>query len=169
MIPMQQRYAYNVPGIDERVAAETKVRPAAGGQLSPALVSRCLVAIALLVGLSLGLVARHTAIIERGYELTALKEELAVLQNENKRLQLSIGQLESLERIEAAAIGKLGMAKAKEVRVVALASGAEAAESGTAAQGSAGPKPTAGKLTALFSAWYQRAAIRTTQAQVSDR
>jgi cell division protein FtsL len=66
------------------------------------------------------LICRHNIILQRGYELNRLQSELTAMQTENERLSLSIGQLESLDRIEEIAVSRLGMTRTAQLRLVAF-------------------------------------------------
>ena len=66
------------------------------------------------------LVCRHNVILQRGYELKRLSNEFTAIQTENERLALSIGQLESLDRIEEIAVSRLGMTRTTQLRLVAF-------------------------------------------------
>lgn len=71
----------------------------------------CLMALALLI------CARQAEVAKVGYEIVALRKELAVLQAEYQRLEVQVARLQSFDRIEGAA-AKLGMARPQEVRLV---------------------------------------------------
>jgi hypothetical protein len=66
------------------------------------------------------LVCRHNIVLQRGYELKQLSQELTAIQTENERLAFSIGQLESLDRIEGIALNHLGMVRTSQLRLVAF-------------------------------------------------
>lgn len=57
------------------------------------------------------LTTRYAQITATGYEIVNVKKQLKALEAENQNLEMKIAQLQSLERIEAVAIGKLGMIK----------------------------------------------------------
>jgi|GEM_PF-664975 len=151
MIATEKKYAYYPPEVPVAIADRPKQGRARTGQPSPRFVCRCVAGLVVLVSVALLLLVNYTAVIERGYELERLNQELAELQNENKRLQLSIGQLESLERVEDVAVGKLGMVKAEQVRLLTYNGG----EAQVLAQGQdSGPSVAAaptGRLAAVFA------------------
>jgi cell division protein FtsL len=66
------------------------------------------------------LVTRHNVVLQRGYELKRLSNELTAIHTENERLALTIGQLESLDRIEEIAVSRLGMTRTTQLRLVAF-------------------------------------------------
>ncbi len=82
--------------------------------------SRYVIIILALVVVSVLLVSRHNVILQRGYELKRLNSELTAIETENERLALSIGQQESLDRIEEIAINRLGMTRPNQLRLVAF-------------------------------------------------
>ena len=61
----------------------------------------------------------HSALL--GYEIVALKKEITTLENENNRIEYTIAELSSLERIEMEAQERLGMFKPQPKNMVALA------------------------------------------------
>jgi len=63
-----------------------------------------------------------------GYEIVELKREIARLESENSRLEYTIAELSSLERVQAEAEKRLGMFKPQPENMVALLYEPRAAE-----------------------------------------
>lgn len=59
--------------------------------------------------LGICLLAEHALVISKGYNINIIKKEIASLKTANERLELSMAQLKSLNRVENIAITKLGM------------------------------------------------------------
>lgn len=55
-----------------------------------------------------------------GYEIVELKQEIAQLESENSRLEYTIAELSSLERVQAEAEQRLGMFRPQPENMVAL-------------------------------------------------
>ncbi|MGI6550267.1 MAG: hypothetical protein ACOX4Q_09605 [Syntrophomonadales bacterium] len=68
-----------------------------------------------IIGISLYL---HSALI--GYEIVELKADIKALENENKRIEYTIAELSSLERVQVEAETKLGMFRPQSENMVAL-------------------------------------------------
>lgn len=79
----------------------------------------CVVAVATL--LSLSLVSRHAALIDKGYELVKLQGEAAQLERDNEALRLEIARLKSPRRITDIAVHRLGMVQPHKVYYAAAA------------------------------------------------
>jgi len=75
------------------------------------------VAVLCLTGFALLLTARQAELARLGYEIGAQRKILASLESEYQRLSVEAARLQSLERIESAAL-QLGMVKPSEIRVV---------------------------------------------------
>lgn len=79
--------------------------------------------IALIAGVfTLGLLAVFVCsqVAVLGYQIVAIKQDIAELEQKNKRLELSIAQLSSLERIEKVASSQLGMCKPGDAQMLAM-------------------------------------------------
>ncbi len=63
---------------------------------------------------------KHTEIIALGYEIESVKQNIATLQGENKRLELEIARLQTPERVEKIARTKLGMEEPEKILLAAL-------------------------------------------------
>lgn len=61
--------------------------------------------------MGLALAARYAQITTAGYKINNLKKQVSSLQDENDQLDVQVKKLESLDRIETIAVGKLGMQK----------------------------------------------------------
>lgn len=61
--------------------------------------------------LGLGLTLRYVQVTATGYKIVQMKKDLKALEGENQGLQMKIDNLQSLDRIEAVAVNKLGMVK----------------------------------------------------------
>lgn len=55
-----------------------------------------------------------------GYEIVELKEEITALENENNRIEYTIAELSSLERIQVEAETKLGMFRPQTENMLAM-------------------------------------------------
>ena len=64
-------------------------------------------------------VSNNIILTELGYKLIKLENEKIVLEEENKRLELTAGTLSALDRIEKIACNYLGMIRPKEVKFIA--------------------------------------------------
>ena len=60
----------------------------------------------------------HSALL--GYEIVDLKKDITALENENKRIEYTIAELSSLERVQVEAETKLGMFRPQSENMVAL-------------------------------------------------
>lgn len=65
---------------------------------------------------------KHTQVVNLGYQIDEIKQEIAALQRENKRLELEIARLQAPERIERIATTKLGMKEPREFLLAKLPS-----------------------------------------------
>ena len=65
-------------------------------------------------------ISSNITLTELGYELIKLENDKIVLEEENKRLELSAETLSALGRIEKIASNHLGMIRPKEVKFIAL-------------------------------------------------
>ncbi|MEW6243076.1 MAG: cell division protein FtsL [Bacillota bacterium] len=74
----------------------------------------------LVVFVALVITSRHATIAHLGYSIVSAREELRMLQAESQRLELEVARLQSLQRIESAAVTRLGMVKPAEIRLVAI-------------------------------------------------
>jgi len=59
----------------------------------------------------LSLTSMYASMAMTGYKIATLKQEINTMQTENKRLELKLHRLKSLDRIEQIATTKLGMTK----------------------------------------------------------
>lgn len=60
-------------------------------------------------------------VVQLGYKAAMLKAEIARLEAENQNLEVAIGRLDSLERVEAAAVTQLGMVQPSKENVLFVA------------------------------------------------
>jgi cell division protein FtsL len=72
---------------------------------------------ALLVLFAIVITARQAAVAHVGYQIVALRKDLASVQAEYQQLEVTVSRLQSFERIEAGA-AKLGMQRPTELRLV---------------------------------------------------
>jgi len=79
-----------------------------------------LLLLVLVVFVALVITSRHATVAHLGYSIVSAREELRVLQAESQRLELEVARLQSLERIESAAVTRLGMVKPAEIRLVVV-------------------------------------------------
>lgn len=73
------------------------------------------------LALGIGVNFYSVQIVKVGYNLTALKQEIARLDAENQNLEAALGRLDSLERVERVAVTKLGMVAPSERNVMYVA------------------------------------------------
>lgn len=71
-------------------------------------------------GFGLFYIYKHSQVAAIGYEIESTKHNIAVLQRENKRLELQVAELQGLDRVEEVARVKLGMVKPENVMLAAL-------------------------------------------------
>lgn len=55
--------------------------------------------------------AQYAGLAQKNYQLAQVKKDIAVMQVDNQKLQLQIGELRSVGRIESIAVNQLGMVK----------------------------------------------------------
>lgn len=60
----------------------------------------------------------HSALL--GYEIVALKKDITTLENDNKRIEYTIAELSSLDRVQIEAETKLGMFRPQPQNMVSL-------------------------------------------------
>ena len=65
-------------------------------------------------------ISNNIVLTELGYKLIKLENDKIVLEEENKRLELTAETLSALDRIEKIACNHLGMIRPKEVKFIAL-------------------------------------------------
>src|SRR4030042_2841600 len=65
-------------------------------------------------------ISNNIVLTELGYKLIKLENEKIVLEEENKKLELTVETLSALDRIEKIAYNQLGMIRPKEVKFIAL-------------------------------------------------
>jgi len=65
-------------------------------------------------------ISNNIVLSELGYKLIKLENDKIALEEENKRLELSVETLSALDRIEKIACNHLGMIRPKEVKFIAL-------------------------------------------------
>lgn len=112
----EQRYQQNIEeqGIQKRVRKVKKVKR------NPKVVYFGLVLIAFLLGLVIA--AKQAQVAVTGYEVSELKQQLAILELENQELVMEVGKLKSLERIEKIALNELGLVKPEAYQLVVVES-----------------------------------------------
>ena len=65
-------------------------------------------------------ISNNIVLTELGYKLIKLENEKIALEEENKKLELTVETLSAFDRIEKIAYNQLGMVRPKEVKFVAL-------------------------------------------------
>lgn len=65
-------------------------------------------------------ISSNIILTELGYKLIKLEDDRITLEEENKKLELTVETLSALDRIEKIASNRLGMIRPKEVRFIAL-------------------------------------------------
>lgn len=80
------------------------------------------VIIVVLICFSFGLfyTYKHIQVINLGYKIDELKQNIAIIQRDNKRLELKIAELQAPDRIETIAKNKLGMRNPDKLLLAAL-------------------------------------------------
>jgi len=73
-----------------------------------------------LFGLGLLYTYQHNRVISLGYQINALKQNIATLQRDNKKLELTIAGLQAPKRVESIARTKLGMKEPSSVLLAAV-------------------------------------------------
>ncbi len=116
------RYAYELPEVKPSPIGRPSQKKQQKLNHKPVPAARYAIMILVFVLINVLLVCRHNVILQRGYELTQMKKELVTLQTDNQRLALQVGQMESLDRIETAALGRMGMIRTNQVRLVTVSS-----------------------------------------------
>ncbi len=81
-------------------------------------------------------------VVQLGYKTAALKAEIARLEAENQNLEVAIGRLDSLERIEVAAVTQLGMVHPSQDNVMFVAVNPAAMPDQSPLQGDKEAKPS---------------------------
>lgn len=71
-------------------------------------------------GFGLFYIYKHSQVAALGYKIESTKDNIAVLQRENKRLELQVAELQGLDRVEEVARNKLGMEKPENTLLAAL-------------------------------------------------
>lgn len=65
-------------------------------------------------------ISSNIILTELGYKLIKLEDDRITLEEENKKLELTVETLSALDRIEKIASNRLGMIRPKEVRFIVL-------------------------------------------------
>jgi len=65
-------------------------------------------------------ISNNIVLTELGYKLIKLENEKIALEEENKKLELTVETLSAFDRIEKIAYNQLGMVRPKEVKFIAL-------------------------------------------------
>jgi len=74
----------------------------------------------LITSIILFYISNNIVLTELGYKLMKLENEKIALEEENRKLELTVETLSALDRIEKIACNQLGMVRPKEVKFVAL-------------------------------------------------
>jgi len=78
-----------------------------------------LILVILVTSIVIFYISNNIVLAELGYKLIKLENEKIVLEEENKKLELTAETLSALDRIEKIACGHLGMIKPKEIKFIA--------------------------------------------------
>ncbi|MDH7576409.1 MAG: cell division protein FtsL [Bacillota bacterium] len=95
---------------------------------------------------------KHTRVIALGYEIERVKQNIATLQRDNKRLELEIARLQAPERVEKIARTKLGMEEPKNILLASLTP--EQKRTGGTVQVAAQEQEKGWKKTILLAAYH---------------
>lgn len=114
-----QELAYKLDAVHRPAAGDGSPRPRAKGKPGHKLLLLGLVLLA--IGLAFAKTYLAVQVIIKGYELEALKKEIATIQRENERLQLEVARLKAPERIASVATMRLGMVEPKESQLYYVA------------------------------------------------
>ncbi|MBE3091002.1 MAG: cell division protein FtsL [Candidatus Atribacteria bacterium] len=79
-----------------------------------------LIIVILVTSIVIFYISNNIVLTELGYKLIKLENEKIVLEEENKKLELTVETLSALDRIEKIAYNQLGMVRPKEVKFIAL-------------------------------------------------
>lgn len=79
-----------------------------------------LISVILVTSIVIFYISSNIILTELGYKLIKLENVKIVLEEENKKLELTAGTLSALDRIEKIASNHLGMIRPKEVKFIAL-------------------------------------------------
>lgn len=79
-----------------------------------------LISVILVTSIVIFYISNNIILTELGYKLIKLENVKIVLEEENKKLELTAGTLSALDRIEKIASNHLGMIRPKEVKFIAL-------------------------------------------------
>jgi len=79
-----------------------------------------LIIVILVTSIVIFYISDNIVLTELGYKLIKLENEKIALEEENKKLELTVETLSALDRIEKIAYNQLGMIRPKEVKFIAL-------------------------------------------------
>ncbi len=123
----EQRYRQS-GGIASPGADKTKKDAAVAKRLSGERILLLVVAAAIFA-VGILYVGMQNVVMEKGFVITDLKEEIETLNNEIGHLNLTISELKAPDRIESIALNTLGMKKATQEDMVFYVSESDEAES----------------------------------------
>jgi len=84
-----------------------------------------LILVILVTSIIIFYISNNIVLTELGYKLIKLENDKITLEEENKKLELTVETLSALDRIEKIAYNQLGMIRPKEVKFIALNSAAK--------------------------------------------
>jgi len=79
-----------------------------------------LIIVILVTSIVIFYISNNIVLTELGYKLIKLENEKIALEEENKKLELTVETLSAFDRIEKIAYNQLGMVRPKEVKFIAL-------------------------------------------------
>ncbi|MCJ7656257.1 MAG: cell division protein FtsL [Candidatus Atribacteria bacterium] len=79
-----------------------------------------LILVILITSIVIFYISNNIVLTELGYKLIKLENNKITLEEENKKLELTVETLSALDRIEKIAFNQLGMIRPKEVKFIAL-------------------------------------------------
>ncbi len=103
---LEEYELYEEQDVPEKVPAPQKRRRPV---LNTYLRSRCLLLLILLTAAAALITIRSGMSASRGYDLVAVQQQAAQLEQENERLKIDIAQLKAPQRIQKIAVQQLGM------------------------------------------------------------
>lgn len=130
MVLAENRQSFKHPRL------RTKTRPVLRSRTKLNAVTCLKIVGIILFGFAFGLfyTYKHSQVAAIGYRIESTKQNIAVLQRENRRLELMVAELQRPERVEEIARSKLGMEKPVDILLAAIPPEPDAISGNKAAQ-----------------------------------